>query len=279
VAKAAAFKADRNFRSWASLGSHVDHYNKILYVETPKAACTSLKWLLRGIITSKAILFNPRVAETSLPMFVHDRSQSPLPTLTDCTEAELDQLLTSDDWFRFCVVRHPVERIFSAWKDKVFLCEPGYERYRNDNNHKFIRFEDFAAHVVKSESPRDCDIHWRSQYYLLRPDIIPYTKVYDISAVNALIGDLESHLQTRERGGKIAKLQEANRGYPLRMQDFLTATLNEQLLNFYDLDMKKFGYNPHSCSDPEPDYNIISNSFTEAVFDRNRVIALHSLNR
>ena len=31
--------------------------------------------------------------------------------------------MTGPGWFRFCVVRHPYDRFFSAWRDKIFITD------------------------------------------------------------------------------------------------------------------------------------------------------------
>ncbi|HMA48434.1 MAG TPA: sulfotransferase family 2 domain-containing protein, partial [Magnetospirillaceae bacterium] len=106
--------ADRTVLDWLRYGSYVDERRRILYVETPKCGCSSIKYLLLG---NRSFQFNPMARQTKLDMMIHDREQNPLPPLTSFAADRLEAILHGPGWHRFSVIRQPAERFFSAWRD------------------------------------------------------------------------------------------------------------------------------------------------------------------
>jgi hypothetical protein len=268
---------DECARCWLDYGSYVDEDRRTLYVTTPKAASTSIKQMLRSLLTSEPVQFKASFEESTLTMMIHDRSQISLPPLTAFSGKKLQHIMTGPGWFRFCVTRHPYERFFSAWRDKVFLCQPGYEAYAPLNGRKFTEFADFLAQVVTNEAPFTCDPHWRAQVALLLPDDIAYNHVYDIADVCNLPGDLQNHLATTGFGAQLTPLQFSNKSWAIEMDRFLTADVLESLDRFYRADFEWFGFarrNP-TARMPAKAAELV-NEFTDAVFDRNRAIAEHT---
>lgn len=80
---------------------------KVLFVATPKVACTSLKWALataEGTL-STGISGTP---EPTIDLTIHDFSVHGMGVLGLVDEAERVEAFTSPDWIRFCVTRPPV---------------------------------------------------------------------------------------------------------------------------------------------------------------------------
>jgi Sulfotransferase family len=262
--------------SWLDYGSYVDEQRRIFYVETPKAACSSIKHLLRSLVTKEDIKFNPTHSETSIIMHIHDRPQIPLPPLTAFSEDRFREIVTGVQWFRFCVIRHPYDRFFSAWRDKIFLCEPSYEAYAPADNERFVRFSDFAARVVAEEDPFTCDPHWRSQTALLLPDDIPYKRIYNLDDLDHLAADLQEHLQTVGVSDQVAPLSRINQGCSISAEGFLTREVLTSLRQFYRSDFERFGFDEREATvtDAQNEAAIV-NAFSDGVFSRNRLIARH----
>ena len=103
--------------------SFVSNKHRIVYVETPKNACTPLKWILARIHDRDVPLVHYPL-ETSLEMCIHYRDHHPLPALTDFSESEVRKILKH--YRLVCVVRNPFTRLVSAWANKIRLREPGY---------------------------------------------------------------------------------------------------------------------------------------------------------
>src|SRR5438105_12468160 len=100
--------------------------HRYMYVEVPKAACTGMKWLLHKLENGGAP--KPSLGETRREMFIHSRENVPLPSLVDLDDATQKYILESPDVLRMMVVRNPHTRIVSTWRNKVLLCEPGFDR-------------------------------------------------------------------------------------------------------------------------------------------------------
>jgi hypothetical protein len=269
--------ADPRVRDWLGYGSYVDERRRILYVETPKCGCSSIKHLLRSLAGAGPLGFNPTLGESRLDMMIHDRGQSPLPPLTSFPDSSLDEIVNGEGWFRFAVVRDPAERFFSAWRDKIFLCEPGYERYLTETGKRYIEFEDFYRRVIEREDPETCNPHWRAQSALMLPDRIAYVRIYDIGELNQLPQDLTTHLAAIGQPAEVPVLGRTNEGLTIRADGFLTPEVLANLRYFYRADYARFDFplSTIAWSEPRKAAELI-NSFTDAVFERNRAITAYS---
>jgi hypothetical protein len=257
--------------------SFVDTDRRILYVRTPKAGCTAVQHFLRKLMTGDPLIFEPRVPSGTIDGTIHDRAQIPVPPLTAFRGQKLREIVTGDGWFRFCVIRHPYDRFFSAWQNVVFLCAlPGMERYLRVDGRKYVEFSDFFTAVTETEDPNTCDVHWRAQIALVYPDDIAYTRIYNLSELSTLSGDLQRHLDglgRRERE-KAPALQRFNESFSIPSDGFLNAEVLAGLRHFYAADFAHFGFPEREApSSPIRSAAEFTSPFTDALFDRHRAIA------
>jgi Sulfotransferase family len=99
---------------------------RYMYFEVPKAACSTVKELLRRLEGAQPMeLLSGDVWESRRDMFVHWRNNIPLPSLPDLDDNTQREVLESPTFFRLTFVRNPYTRLASAWRNKVMLCEPG----------------------------------------------------------------------------------------------------------------------------------------------------------
>ncbi|WP_289027921.1 sulfotransferase family protein [uncultured Paraglaciecola sp.] len=161
-----SIKGRLEYASWINLEK------SFLYVETPKVACSTIKVILQEL------------CEFDLPknlMSIHYRNpkESFPQNIYECIESV--DLIWSEEVFKFCFVREPATRLKSAFKDKVVNSQGKFwDKYRfaicslnSLDNIQDITFEHFL-NFVENTPDGSRDIHWRSQFQLLRPDIIPY---------------------------------------------------------------------------------------------------------
>jgi hypothetical protein len=150
----------------------VDYKRGYFYVETPKVACSTVKTTLQ------------QISGFELPkdiMTIHYRQPEERFVGNAFTAGELDVEIVNNSLFKFCFIRDPVDRLLSAFKDKIVRSKGAFwDKYRDDivvarslESTLNINFEDFV-YYVKSLNDSVRDIHWRSQYALLRPDMIQY---------------------------------------------------------------------------------------------------------
>lgn len=185
--------------------SFVSDSRKLVYIATPKVACTTIKWwfaALEGV--TQRIISDGRSHETDPDLIVHDLFPVVAPGITGLPAAELARRLTAPDYFRFALVRNPYQRIFSAWQSKLLLWEPlqikPYLKY--DFIHGKVEsagdiaaaFEAFLEHLAEYESPNFVDVHWTPQSVLLRPDKITYSVLEKIENKETLREALVKHL-------------------------------------------------------------------------------------
>jgi Sulfotransferase family/Methyltransferase domain len=163
-------------RARLDYATSVNLERRYMYVEVPKAACTSFKTLLRRLEGLPPIdPFQGRYPEVTRAMAVHDRRLFGMPALTSFDSASQERILCAPDFLRFAIVRNPYTRLVSTWRDKVRLCAPGYEpfqaRLRGGVPGRFtpanlISFAEFLG-VIEGENLTLCNPHWRRQVDLL----------------------------------------------------------------------------------------------------------------
>lgn len=185
--------------------SFLSERRKLLYVATPKVACTSIKWWFAALEGASREILNSRESNESDPdLVVHDEFHKVAPSVTGLSAESLQEALTSDEFFRFAVVRNPYKRIFSAWQSKLLLREPLQAPLYRDkdfyslpiDSYEDLRrsFEAFLLHLIEFEAPQFWDAHWTPQASLLRPDLIAYTAIGRIENIGGLETALLNHL-------------------------------------------------------------------------------------
>ncbi|QJP96826.1 MULTISPECIES: sulfotransferase family 2 domain-containing protein [Pseudomonas] len=190
-----------DYFSWNSC---VSDERKLLYIATPKVACTSLKWWfaeLEGV--AEAVKQLKISSETDPELVIHDTLLAVAPQLLVRSPEQLERA-RAEGYFSFALVRNPYKRIFSAWQSKILLREPlQVEPYEGQAFVDFpvetmsdvtASFECFLEFLFANERNDFKDAHWTPQYDLLQPDIFSYSAVSKIEDTAALNAALRSHL-------------------------------------------------------------------------------------
>src|SRR5215217_3818345 len=164
---------------------------KTVYVSVPKAACTSLKWLIAELQGEDPERFHRSLSrEVARSMTIHRRALwEHTPMLHE---------LPDHDWFVFAVVRHPSARLWSAWQSKFLMREPrwmeefadapwlpGLPQSTQDVVEDFGRFVESIARDPSQPVMRNR--HFLTQSELVAPERTPYTKVYETGELPRLI--------------------------------------------------------------------------------------------
>jgi hypothetical protein len=101
---------------------NIDEKLRVVYLETPKIACTSIKKYMIDQASGFPVDMKPGQ--------VHDRSQSPLRMLGSYSDEQINEIFDPKGGYRcFSFVRDPYTRILSAFLDKVITNE--WERKRH----------------------------------------------------------------------------------------------------------------------------------------------------
>src|SRR5687768_7893976 len=116
--------ADKYVWGYLRWNSYLSQRYKLLYVATPKVACTSLKWWFAGLEGYSQVLSEIKDSKESDPdLVIHDSFHKVAPDVAGLLPHALAESLVSDAYFRFAVVRNPYKRVFSAWQSKLLLRE------------------------------------------------------------------------------------------------------------------------------------------------------------
>ncbi|WP_052391733.1 glycoside hydrolase family 99-like domain-containing protein [Paraburkholderia bannensis] len=235
------------FLRWNSYRSE---RRKLLYVATPKVACTSLKWWFAALEGYAQALHDINDSSESDPDLVVHESHKVAPHVTGLVKEQLIGALTSDEYFRFALVRNPYKRIFSAWQSKLVLQEPlQVGRYLSfDFFHLPMKsrqdiapaFEAFLEHLAANEAPSFWDHHWVPQVSILRPDVIDYSQIAKIEDSAQFSKTLQGWLG--DHTPDPFAVHRANESLIPFQPEFLTARSAELLRVMYANDFEAFGY-------------------------------------
>ena len=163
---------DERIHDRLNYGAFVSEKYKFMYMETPKNACTTTKKIYNQLMKC------PETAD------VHVRVDRELrPSILDLEPDHALGVLTSDAYFRFCILRDPVQRLISGYKNKMRSKSqnPSIDRTQRQIRRQYniagdgdITFEAFTNFVI--DQPDDLrNTHWMKQVSV---NLIPKIK-YD----------------------------------------------------------------------------------------------------
>ena len=226
---------------------------KTVYVSVPKAACTSLKWLVADLQGEDPEHFYQALSrETGRSMTIHHRARwQRTPMLNELSDEELADIHPDNGWFVFGVVRHPSARLWSGWQSKFLLREPHFVRHYPDAPWPRLPettsdvVEDFQSFVKTLDREPELTIfhdrHFRSQTRLLHDDVVPYSKIYKTAEFRDLMRDLEAHL--RPLGlEQMPRLRRSNETPLLPVAPLFTPEVNATIEKHYAADFERYGY-------------------------------------
>jgi hypothetical protein len=232
---------------------------KTVYVSVPKAACTSLKWLVAELQGEDPERFHRSLSrEVGRAMTIHRRDLwRQTPMLHELPDEELAAISPDDGWFVFAVVRHPSARVWAAWQSKFLLREPRWidefsgapwlPRVPESTQDVIEDFGRFVDSIARDPTQRVMsDRHFMTQSELVTPAATPYTKVYETGEIPRLLDDLGAHLRAQGWEGTLA-LRQSNETPLTPLASLFTPEVTEGIRSAYGVDFEAFGY-----ADPVP---------------------------
>ncbi|MDP2902809.1 MAG: sulfotransferase family 2 domain-containing protein [Methylovulum sp.] len=255
-----------------------------VFVETPKAACSSLKWVLADLEMRQV---TPRQMgnESVASMVIHDRGSHNIKNIMQQSEAERTRLLTSNNVVRFCVVRNPYARIVSAWADKIRQKEPGFKRFWqivakhcNSDPQQFPSFPQFVNWVVETQKPDACNPHWRPMAYLLLPELFNYTHVLHTENLAVELQSVLDRIAPKRNAMALLKKHITNESLPVDWQTCYDAETAKRVFSFYKEDFESYGYLADSWKHvPHNKLDVDNPTFLREQYKKLELAALKSI--
>lgn len=209
---------------------HIVPESKVLYVPIPKAANTSIitiLWRSQGIFIQNNIHKSIK--------------KKPAPVLSDFSNAEIENALNNTQWFRFTFVRNPYTRLFSCYKNKILNTErnKNFLKRLNWTSSKTPSFDEFILQLNQPDILK-MDWHWRPQYDLIMPALVPLDFIGKIENFNEDILAILDRLNITNEAERQRALIPTNRTQTTPI-DFSRESID--LINtIYAKDFSYFGY-------------------------------------
>ncbi|XP_073994437.1 carbohydrate sulfotransferase 11 [Rhodnius prolixus] len=229
----------------------VDSKHQLLYCYVPKVACTNWKrvlMILSGVINTTDVL--------SIPAdMAHSRRV--LASLANFTEPTIAKLLTT--YTKFLFVRHPFERLVSAFRNKLepnlmrskyFQSRLGkyiVKRYRRKYNSTRssagddVTFEEFISYLTQTRGA-GLNEHWQAIHSLCSPCTISYDFVGKYETLTA-----DSDFLLRAIGASqvvfpaAPKMHTTSTHLSMYFRRLAPAIIKE-LYQIYEMDFRLFSY-------------------------------------
>ncbi|XP_053239087.1 carbohydrate sulfotransferase 8-like [Podarcis raffonei] len=227
----------------------VDERHNFIYCEVPKVGCSNWK----KIILLLTLNLSRDVLEVD-----HDRVHRThlLRRLSSYPSDQQVKLLNSS--IKVMFTRHPLERLVSAYRDKLLHFEPFYvsvaKRIKtlfrgNPNSTDPVTFQEFVNFVLK-QAPNDLDIHWKPMFMLCDPCNIHY----DILGKYETLGEDADHVLRRIGAPddlqypdfkKYGTEKRTNNNITLNHFSKLSKDQVQKLKDLYSIDFSSFNYSFH----------------------------------
>ena len=214
---------------------------RVVFVQIGKAACTSIKKRRFGA-------FGLALPQTESLEEKHRHYTIHAPGFTLSDEGYYEAL-TSPDYIRFAFVRHPLARLYSAYRDKIASAHNAAPNtdYRAIAQHfrlgkgAPVSFEQFVSYVCH-QRPMDQNWHWAQQTKLLFLDRLNYRF---IGKVEQLEDDMTQLLQLIDPSLSLredAPVRENQNAPDHAWQSAYSPAMQQMAMAFYSDDLQRFDY-------------------------------------
>ena len=262
-------------QSQLEYGSYASLKDRFIYIEVYKAASTTMRILLRDLYGSAARKPFPGFNRDMLGS-IYARESVPLPPLTALEDKDQRELLEAPDVLRFTIVRNPYTRLVSAWRNKVFLCDPWiedvYTAVRGEmppiGQERPVEFAEFVSYL-ESTVGGVWDAHWTRQVDLTFPKSLWFTHIGKVETLKATIKVLGEQLRVETE----LQLPHINQEV-IRPSPKYSSALAARVYALYEEDFAAFEYDAKSwMHDREDKPCLISEEyFLDYVISRNLAI-------
>jgi hypothetical protein len=213
------------------------HKYKAIYFYIPKVACTSLKKVCADLLNVKPATPDSDINRRHYPSVKRNKIETKYK-----------------DYFKFCFVRNPWDRIVSCYNSKIKQDKDINDSfYTNGVARIFLRFGVFRAgmtftefvNAVKDISDKEAEVHFRSQHTFITNKngniIVDYVGRFerineDFSLIFNRIG--QSNIKLPHLWGHHLDIMEDRKKY----REYYTEEIQEIVRKRYSKDIEMFGY-------------------------------------
>ena len=222
--------------------THISLKHKYIFVETPKVACSTIKMVLQRLELEMEDFIRDEFED------LHIREFSPLLQLMQLPNFE--DYFFRHDFYKFCFVRNPYDRLLSCYLDKIanpiiskekeFLINyMGLDEIKDgDHNISFRKF----VEVIQKQSLLEMDYHWRPQTYLTCQSSIDYDFIGKLESFDddfKIISKNISKNMNKYYSPEIRHHTNANK----LLDKYYDDDLYDRVYNIYEADFINFSYN------------------------------------
>lgn len=260
-----------------------DEKHKLMVCAIPKTGISSFKNFMMEIASGQTLGIErgfhnlTKLANHGIQTLIHLHNQ-----------AEMQARIAS--FHKILLVRHPIIRLISAYKDKFF--DHIYSKKHNHHIIKYYRTEkvsklspyanrptwtEFVDFVVQHERNK-MDIHWMRYLTLCQPCLIKYDTVIKLETIDE---DIRKFLDSFQPDGNYTfghkNKSQGRKGKTI--SDYLNELpedLLQELQEFYSKDMTMFGYSMDSERHLLCDYGNLTSAAPNAQEMENKLSPHHN---
>ena len=169
----------------------IDEKNKVMFCSTPKAACSTWKGILANI-SSQGLIGS--LAQKKQFQKLHSSSYLGKYGLRRSSKIPKN----IKDYTTFLVTRNPMDRLISAYYDKMHgqeayfkhIADKIVKRYRPTSTNKcqplckHPTFEEFVQMLLDKKSEFAFEPHWQSAIVMCNPCLIKYDYILKVETLN-----------------------------------------------------------------------------------------------
>lgn len=229
---------------WRSVNfhTHISLVNKYVYIEVPKAGCGTMKATLGA-------LEGARLNETHAQRFL-DKPHNGVKSGAHVRPYQLpndvlEEVFTSKNYQRFTVVRDPRTRVLSGYLEKItqgLRQSAEISEVLGNKDPRDITFTEFLQ-VIRDQSSKEQDPHWRRQSDHIGFGIIAYDRIIHLEDLNDSWSDIASLTNTPDLDGQYYCKTSTHAG--TRTGEYQSEESDALIAEIYATDFAKLGYPLH----------------------------------
>lgn len=230
---------DRNKRNEVLRLVHISLKNRYVYFAVPKCANSTVKYHLQVLEYTGS----PYSVDAD---HIHDQSRSPLISPYQLPDDLLEEVLSSDAYTRFIVVRHPVTRLLSCYLDRIQTAKNSTARklvaeWLGIGVGSAISFDQFIR-VICEHADKELEQHFKLQSDIVAYPHIPITHTIHFEEIDQQLPQLLKNLGAKKNTKLDENLSPSKTSAADRIAQFYTPELLDMVHERYEPDLKAFGY-------------------------------------